>query len=91
MPSHCVDTMLRSIPTGRDGLVVVGSNHPLLQNVWIDNAVRDAWALSVNTTAFIEKGVFDVRVQNAGRHGLRRSSLACRRVASSPLRVTEPR
>lgn len=56
--------------TGRDGLVVMGSNRPIVRNVQLNNSLRDVFVLSPTDTDFIEKGQFDIGIQNAGRHGI---------------------
>lgn len=56
--------------TGRDGLVILGSNRPIVSNVQISNVVRDWFVLSPSGTNFIEKGQFDLTGQTIGRHGL---------------------
>lgn len=56
---------------GRDGLVIAGSNMPIVDNVAFANTVRDSYVVSCSGSAWMEKGKFNCRTQNAGRHGLR--------------------
>jgi hypothetical protein len=63
--------------TGRDGLVILGSNLPIIDNVIIENSTRDSFVLSPNGTSsqWIEKGRFGLQIRFAGRHGVMMSLL----------------
>lgn len=60
---------------GRDGLVLRGSNSPILDNINVFDAQRDAFVMECNGSVveWIEKGEFDLHAFAAGRHGLRMS------------------
>lgn len=72
MPQVVVkDIQLDCGSTGRDGLVIIASNAPILDNVLIKNTVRDGLVLSPNNSLFIEKPKFkDIFLGNIGRHGI---------------------
>ena len=60
--------------TGRDGVVILASNAPILDNVLIKNSVRDALVLSPTNSNFIEKmKAKDVFLANCGRHAINMS------------------
>jgi len=63
--------------TGRDGVVILGSNVPILDNVFIEKSRRDAFVLSPNGTnlQWIEKGRFAIQIRFAGRHAVMMSLL----------------
>jgi hypothetical protein len=58
---------------GRDGMVVTGSNRPLLDNIVLSNSQRDSLVLSPNGSSaqFIEKLEASVQIAGAGRHAVR--------------------
>lgn len=56
--------------TGQDGVALTASDHPHLENISIQNSYRDALALKVSGSNWIENAFFDVMIQSAGRHGV---------------------
>lgn len=65
------DIQLDCGTTGRDGLVILASNAPVLDNVLIRNTVRDGLVLSPSANLFIEKPKFkDIFLGSVGRHGI---------------------
>lgn len=63
--------------TGRDGVVILGSSHPIMDNLIIENSTRDAFVLSPNGTPgqWIERGEFSLSLRTCGRHAVMMSLL----------------
>jgi hypothetical protein len=58
--------------TGRDGVVVLGSNKPIIENLLVSNTVQDGLALTPSNNNFIEKlRVSHVSFASVGRHAVR--------------------
>lgn len=62
-------------PNGRDGIVILGSSHPIVDNILTLNSQRDAFVLAPSGTSaeWIERGEFSLSLYFCGRHAVNMS------------------